>query len=185
MIKINNSTNYKCNKYKDNSHKENPMSVWYTSATSCFKFRNINLGRSYSNKDQGTSIFKYKSIGQASIEFVLILPIIIIIIIGVSQLGYYIYCKNILAHAAREGARVLATTNSNSLAIQQIQKNCNDLEIQMLDININPFSEINRFPGSLVEIDISYKYGGIGDFLTIIMGRDIFIKGTCLIRMEC
>jgi len=184
MIQINNN-NYKCNKYKDNSCKDNLMPVRYLNTNSWFSFRNINLGRSYSNKDQGTSIYKYKSIGQASIEFVLILPIIIIIIIGVSQLGYYIYCKNILAHAAREGARVLATTNSNSLAIQQIQKNCNDLEIQMLDININPFSEINRFPGGLVEIDISYKYGGIGDFLTIIMGRDIFIKGTCLIRMEC
>jgi len=123
--------------------------------------------------------------GQSSIEFVLVIPVLIIVILAVFQLGYYIYCKNILIHAAREGARVLATTNSSSLAIQQVLRSCNSLEIGMLDIELNPPSNNARSTGDFASIDLSYRYGGIGDFLSIIMNRDIYIESTCLMRMEC
>ncbi len=48
------------------------------------------------------------------------LPVLIIIVLAMSQLGYCTYLKNVLEHAASEAARVVATTNSENLAHEQV-----------------------------------------------------------------
>ncbi len=60
--------------------------------------------------------------GQATLEFVLLIPLIIMVILVVSQSGQMVYRKNILQQAAREGVRVISTTNSNDMAIQAVMK---------------------------------------------------------------
>jgi hypothetical protein len=46
--------------------------------------------------------------GQALVEFALVLPIFLVLLFGIIDLGRYIYMNSTLSEAAREGARVAA-----------------------------------------------------------------------------
>jgi hypothetical protein len=123
--------------------------------------------------------------GQASLEFVLIVPFVVIIILIVSHIGLFIYQKNVLEQASREGARVIATTNSSNEAYSCIREVCSGLDQGMLDISIDPGSRNLREVGEMVTVILSYKYSGFTDMIATLTGKDIFIKAKSSMRMEC
>ena len=51
--------------------------------------------------------------GQSLVEFVLLLPVFIILLFGIIEFGRLWETMNVLTSAAREGARVAAVTNPN------------------------------------------------------------------------
>jgi Flp pilus assembly protein TadG len=51
--------------------------------------------------------------GQSLVEFVLVLPIFIVLLFGIMEFGRIWETMNVLTSAAREGARVAAVTNPN------------------------------------------------------------------------
>ncbi len=57
--------------------------------------------------------------GNALIEFALVLPILLLVVFGITELGRMIMTTNVLNTASREGARLAAvSTVSDSLAVQ-------------------------------------------------------------------
>lgn len=123
--------------------------------------------------------------GQATVEFVLLLPVIVIIMLGVSQLGYYAYLKNVLEHAASEAARVVATTNSENLASAQVYGICSSLNTENLDIRISPSSGAERITAEFFIIRLRYKNAGIFNFINEALKKDLLIESVCIMRMEC
>src|SRR4030066_983776 len=96
----------------------------------------------YINKRKNKSkIPEHYPDGQASLEFILIIPLLILIVLAVSHFGLVIFQKNILEQAAREGVRVIATTNSNQEAYACIKEVCSALDQNRLEIKISPVSE--------------------------------------------
>jgi hypothetical protein len=114
---------------------------------------------------------KGKSEGQASLEFILVIPLVILLILAVSHSGLLIYQQNLLEQAAREGARVISTTNSNEEAYRCIKKVCLNFDQDMLAIKIMPDNRESRKVGDTVEVIVSYSSGGI-PFM-----REIFTAG--------
>lgn len=58
--------------------------------------------------DQGTQEGpKRPELGAAAVEFALILPILVALLMGILQFGWYFYASNSASSAAREGARRL------------------------------------------------------------------------------
>ena len=137
------------------------------------------------------SIFSRKSLrakgGQATLEFVFIVPIIIVALLVVSQYGHMIYRKNILQQAAREGARVISVTNSNQQAMQAIARACGSEENEIPDTTIYPGDEGNRRLGDIVTVSLaeSSSDGGLWNIISGILDREIFIKAESSMRMEC
>jgi hypothetical protein len=123
--------------------------------------------------------------GQASVEFVLVLPVIVIIVLAISQLGYCTYLKNVLEHAASEAARVVATTNSENLAYRQVSDICSGLDTDNLDIRISPSSGAERVTGEFFTVRLSYKNAGIFNFISKALKKDLLIESICVMRMEC
>jgi len=123
--------------------------------------------------------------GQASVEFVLILPLIVIIVLAMSQLGYCTYLKNVLEHATSEAARVVATTNSENLAYGQVYEICSGLDTSNLDISINPSSGAERITWDFFTVKLSYKNAGIFNFISKALKKDLLIESVCIMRMEC
>ena len=142
------------------------------------------------NKNTGSIILNGKkelhcrSRGQASIEFILIIPLLIIVVLIVSQLGYLVYLQNTLEQAAREGTRIISTTNSNSAAYKQVYTVCHPLDRSRINIEISPPGPGNRVVGDTVRIIVSYNYGGIANFLNFITGRNFMVKSSSVMRME-
>jgi len=123
--------------------------------------------------------------GQASLEFALIIPLLIIVVLIVSQLGYLVYVQNVLVQAAREGVRVISTTNSNHMAIDRIGQICSRLDKDRLKVKIDPGSSTGREVGDIVTVNLSYKYSGVTNLINLLIGRDIFINTDSSMRMEC
>ena len=123
--------------------------------------------------------------GQSSMEFVLVLPLLIIIILVVSQLGYIVYLKNVLEHAAHEGARVLVTSNSNSTALDRIYGICSKMEKELLKIEFVPALHNQRQMGELAGVQIQYDYTGFAGLAELLSGKKFPLKSVCSMRMEC
>jgi hypothetical protein len=125
--------------------------------------------------------------GQATLEFVLLIPVIIIAILVVSQSGQMVYRKNILQQAAREGVRVVSTTNSNMMAIQAVIKVCGSKEGAVPDIIIQPGNEGERRLGDIVTISLidTSSHGALWSIISAAAGKKIFLKGESSMRMEC
>ena len=49
--------------------------------------------------------FHRKAKGQSLVEFALVIPILLLVIFGLFDLGYAVFIKNMISNAAREGAR--------------------------------------------------------------------------------
>jgi Flp pilus assembly protein TadG len=61
-----------------------------------------------------------RAYGQAMVEFALVVPLLVLIVMGIFDLGRGIYAYNALASAAREGARygTLSPSNTSSITAQ-------------------------------------------------------------------
>lgn len=55
--------------------------------------------------------------GNAVIEFALILPLLLLVVFGITELGRALMTVNLLTSAAREGARVASVTGADSTAV--------------------------------------------------------------------
>ena len=127
----------------------------------------------------------YYTNGQASLEFVLVIPVLVLVIMIVSQLGYLVYYQNVLEQSAREGARIVSTTNSDSLACQRVMKMCSNLDNSRLKVDINSSGGSSRSVGDIVTVNLTYNYSGIFKLINLVMGNDVFIKSSSSARMEC
>ena len=123
--------------------------------------------------------------GQATVEFALVFPVFIIVVLIISQLGYTLYLKNLINHAARESARIAVTTNSDKRALERISQICKNLDSEELVLEIYPREEHNRNVGDILTVSIAYNYQGISGFLKSVTGISILLKAECSMRMEC
>jgi len=123
--------------------------------------------------------------GQSSVEFALVLPFLLIIILIVFQLGCLVYLQNIVEHAVSESARIVATTNSDSMAYETAYGILKKINGDNIDINIQPSPGKQRKTGNMVRVEIAYTYPGAANIIRLLAGRDMLIKSSCSVRMEC
>ena len=55
-----------------------------------------------------------KSRGQATVEFALLLPVAVVALLVIAQIGLVVHARVMLTHAAREGVRVAAVGGSDA-----------------------------------------------------------------------
>ncbi len=125
-----------------------------------------------------------KASGQSTLEFIMIIPIIIVLILAASQAGYAVYRKNVLQQASREGARIISTTNDNGMAARAIGKICGAEGINTI-ISIMPKRASDRKVGDLVTVSLADYPGGLFGIIEKILGREVIIKADSSMRMEC
>lgn len=125
-----------------------------------------------------------KAGGQSTIEFIMIMPVIIILVMAASQAGYAVYRKNVLQQASREGARIISTTNDNSMAIRVIRNICGT-EGKNIIISIEPKRASDRKMGDMVTVSLTNCPGGLFRIIEKISGKKAVINAGSSMRMEC
>jgi Flp pilus assembly pilin Flp len=119
--------------------------------------------------------------GQSLIEFALILPILLLVIFGITELGRAIMVTNILYSASREGARLAAVANPPppDSVIARVQQVLDAANIEGAAIE-GPSYDL---PTQTVTVTVTYQFlllgGGILDFLP-----DPLLRGTTVMRYE-
>ena len=123
---------------------------------------------------------KNRTTGQATLEFAMAIPLVIIIILAASQVGFLVYSRILVQHASREAVRILSTTNDNILAVNTARSICGSDS----EISIEPREASQRSLGDMVSVSVSRPAAGLEKILGKILYRDLAIRAYSFMRME-
>ena len=126
--------------------------------------------------------------GQTLVEFALILPIIIIILFGITEFGRIFYSYLVITNAARQGARYGAVVETVRKSNEEIRQKVREVLPDSIkipnddDISIEPKEKDARIPGVPLRVEVTYKV----DLITpIVLGKDtITLKSKAVMRVE-
>ena len=94
--------------------------------------------------------------GQSLVEFALVLPMLLVVMLMITEFGRALYQYNVLSQAARAGARVAAVTGSAGAAAAGIAR-----AQQMID-------DSNGFSGDAVD---SHEHDARGEYQLVVASR--------------
>jgi Flp pilus assembly protein TadG len=123
--------------------------------------------------------------GAATVEFAIILPMLVLLILGTIEFGLMFYNKQILTNASREAARAAITGITVSEVKQIVLDYCNG-RLLKLDgfINLSAADiDVPSLDGSDLSVAVSFDYNFL---LSQIIGiiNPITISGRTIMRME-
>jgi hypothetical protein len=90
-------------------------------------------------------------VGQATVEFALVLPVVILAMVVLVQVAVFVRAQVLVVHAAREGARAAAVDPDPS-AVEQAVRESGPLDPARLSIERSERGE----PGSRVTVRVHY-----------------------------
>jgi len=122
-------------------------------------------------------------VGQALVEFALVLPVLLLILAAIVDFGRLFYSVLAVHHAAREGARYGVVHAADDEGIRQrVRDAAVGLEGDRLTISITPALSQRRV-GAPLTVDVSYPFEYVTP-LAAITGRQQTVRGTVTMRIE-
>ena len=106
-------------------------------------------------------LFSKDKRGQSIVEFAVLLPIVLMVLFGITEFGRAIMVKNVLHTAAREGARLAAVSDSTS-AHGRVMEVLNAANVTPTEIVIL-YDSPNKKVDVTVKTDFEVLSGGILD----------------------
>lgn len=111
--------------------------------------------------------------GQSLVEFALLLPVLLLIMLGIFEGGRLIYCYQTLGHAAREGVHQAELANASRAQIEAaINANSGLLGNVGSNALISP-SSTPRTPGQPVTVSVSYTFRTVAPLLSQLAQVDL------------
>ena len=116
------------------------------------------------------------------VEFALVLPVLILLIIGSMEFGLVINQYMILAEAAREGARSAALSGSNTTVTLVAKTAASQIDGNLLKVIIDP-PDI-RIRGAGVTVMVTKPVQAITQLISPFFPDGFLIRGTATMRVE-
>lgn len=121
--------------------------------------------------------------GQAVVEFAVVLPVLLLILMGILDFGRLFYSVLTVRSAAREGARYGAVHATDDAGIRQrVRDAAVGLEQDRLTITITPATSQRRV-GEPLTVDVTYPFEYVTP-IAAITGREQVVRGTVTMRIE-
>lgn len=121
--------------------------------------------------------------GQALVEFVIILPVILLLIMGIFEFGIMINSYISIQHASREGARIGSVGGTDAEIQNAIISISPHLNSENLDIQISPTEGI-RERGDALTINIIYNYQVTIPIISSIINNAVELDAKTIMRIE-
>lgn len=119
--------------------------------------------------------------GQALVEFALMLPVIMLLVVGTMDFGLIIHQHMVVAEAAREGARSAALGGSNDTVIAVAKTAASQIDTRNLKVAISPSD--TRIRGDGVTVSISNPVA-ITQLLRPFFPSNFTVQGSATMRVE-
>lgn len=120
--------------------------------------------------------------GAAAVEFALVLPILVVLLVGILEFGRVYNAQIELTAAARQGVRVMAIQNSPTAAKTATEQAAPSLNPALTDSQIaiasSPVNTGLCTPGSTVTVTATYPL----TFLTGMFGTSITLTGKSVMK---
>ena len=121
--------------------------------------------------------------GQSLIEFAIILPLLLLILMGILEFGIMLNSYLSINNSAREGAR-LGIVNGSNLEIEQLITNISpNLNTENLTVNITPL-DANRKSGDTLSVEVIYNYQVTIPIISNILNDVVVLKAQTSMRIE-
>jgi Flp pilus assembly protein TadG len=121
--------------------------------------------------------------GQALVEMALVIPLFLLLLFGVIEMGRIGHAYITISNAAREGAR-LATIGGSDIEIREAVQNATPtLNSSALTVEITP-NQFNRLSGQGVSVQVTYPVQLIIPVITNIVPNPVVVKSTLNMRLE-
>jgi Flp pilus assembly protein TadG len=121
--------------------------------------------------------------GQALVEFAIILPLLLLIIMSIIEFGLMLNSYLTVRNVSREGARAGIVGSTNAEIENTIISTSPNLEECKLTINITP-PEGSRKSGDTLTVKLTYKYKLIVPIISSLLGNEINLKAQTSMRIE-
>lgn len=119
--------------------------------------------------------------GQTLVEFALILPVLLLLLVGTMDVGLLINQHMILSEAAREGARSAALGGSNDIVRDVVRTAARQMDTSQLVVTITPSD--TRVRGESVTVSITNPVNR-NDLLKDLIPEGFAAQGSATMRVE-
>ncbi|MCH6469348.1 TadE/TadG family type IV pilus assembly protein [Sinomonas terrae] len=119
---------------------------------------------------------QHRERGAAAVEFALVLPALLLLVLGVLDFGRIFSAQQTLTYAARAGARVMVLQNSQTAAVTAAQNAASPLaQLPSSSFSVSPTT---CTAGAQVTFTVNYTYKGTGFFGTFpLQGKGVMLCG--------
>ncbi|OBR90315.1 MULTISPECIES: TadE/TadG family type IV pilus assembly protein [Clostridium] len=121
--------------------------------------------------------------GQALVEFAIILPILLLIVMGIVQFGMVINSYLTIENASREGARAGIIGSTDQEIQYLIVATSPNLDPKNLTVTITP-DESSRRSGDSLIVKVTYKYNLTVPIISSLFNNVIVLNGQTTMRVE-
>ena len=116
--------------------------------------------------------------GQAAVELALVLPLVVLLLLAVVQVGLVVRDQVLVVHAAREAARE-AAVDEHPAAATKAAEDAAGLRRSRLDVAVADRGK----PGSRVRVTVRYRAPTDVPLVGALVG-DVALRGTATMRVE-
>jgi len=120
--------------------------------------------------------------GQAVVEFALILPVLMLLVVGILEFGIIMNQYMVVNEAAREGARSAALGNTNATVTAIATAAASPINTSQLTVAISPTA--SRTSGSQVTVTVSNPVQAITTLISPFFPTGFKVQGVATMRME-
>jgi len=120
--------------------------------------------------------------GQALVEFALVLPVLLLLIVGSMEFGLVINQYMVLAEAAREGARSAAVGNNNATVVTVVKTAASHIDTSQVTVTISPTD--TRIRGNGVTVTVAKPVQAITQLMSPFLPAGFMVQGTATMRVE-
>lgn len=124
-----------------------------------------------------------KTRGQAVVEFALVLPILLLLLLGISEFGRAFLTLNSLTQAAREGARIAATGGDQTAVNDRVMEVLNAANITPAGGGITFIGPDMTVPDRIVTVTVTSDFQVLGGSILPFSGI-IPLTGSTVMRFE-
>ncbi len=120
--------------------------------------------------------------GQAIVEFALILPILMLILLGVVEFGRIYNASLMVNHASREGARTGSLGGSTLQIEEMVDSVMGSFDTARITVTISPTGIRSR--GSMVKVTVNYAIDPMTSMIGDIIGTTLILEADTVMRVE-
>lgn len=121
--------------------------------------------------------------GQSLIEFTLIIPIVLIILMGIFEFGIMLNSYLTINNAARDSSRLAAVGGSDTEVISLALDRLPNIDTNNITIEVTP-SAGNRVRGGTVTVKVTYNYQVFTPIISNIINNNVNLIAKNSMRIE-
>jgi Flp pilus assembly protein TadG len=115
--------------------------------------------------------------GAAAVEFALVLPILLLLVMGIAEFGRAYHIQTTLSAAAREGVRVMALQNDAVAARTTTKEVAESLAVTDSQISVTP-TDCSGATAATATVTVTYPV----QLMSGLFGADVTLTGTGTMR---